>query len=103
MWRAISVAVLAVFTAAPVAAGVDPGCSNEFESTFAALQKVIFENRGCTNVICHSPQGETVSGGLDLTAEVAYDELVGQRSQTADNWYRVFPGQRDRSLLYQNL
>ena len=40
-------------------------CSNNFPSTFAAIQKVIFESRGCTSAACHDA---SASGGLDLSA-----------------------------------
>ena len=32
-----------------------PSCENApaFDSTFAAIQKVIFEKRGCTQQVCH--------------------------------------------------
>src|SRR3954470_24747802 len=34
-----------------------------FESSFAAIAKVIFEAHGCTAAACH---GEAASGGMDL-------------------------------------
>lgn len=76
---------------------------NEFPSTFAAIQKVIFENRGCTSTICHGSAPDLArNGNLDLRPDVAYDSLRAA-SATVPGWTRVFPGQRDRSLLFQNL
>jgi hypothetical protein len=76
---------------------------NNFTSTFAAIQKVIFENRGCLNNVCHGADPGTGNGGLDLRPDVAYANLVSKPAETVPGWYRVFPGQRDRSLLFLNL
>ncbi|MGH7290965.1 MAG: hypothetical protein ACREJT_07135, partial [Myxococcota bacterium] len=94
LWASMAVAGWAA--AAPAA----EVCENNFPSTYAAIQKVIFENRGCTSVLCHDSTG---SGGLDLRAEVSYDNLVNQTSETAEGWQLVVPGQRDLSLLFQNV
>src|SRR6202142_2451577 len=74
-------------------------CSTTFTGTFEAIQTVIFQNRGCTSSFCHDA---SASGGLNLMPDVAYANLVNQPAQTVAGWFRVFPGQRDRSLLYQN-
>ncbi len=71
----------------------------EFDSTFAAIQHVIFENRGCTQQICH---GDATAGGLDLRAEVAHANLVEVPS-SGTGALRVVPGDRDRSYLYSKL
>ncbi|MEO8601570.1 MAG: hypothetical protein ABI629_03230 [bacterium] len=80
-------------------------CQNTFDSTFSAIQKVIFENRGCNSAGCHDA---TASGGLNLLPEVAYANLVDQPATSIPNdgptpWLRVLPGQRDRSLLFVNV
>jgi hypothetical protein len=100
MWRRMALCgVLAAALHAHTAAA-ESSCTNNFESTFAALQKVVFENRGCTASVCHGSEGK--SGGLDLSPEVAYDNLVNKPAETIPGWFRVFPGERDRSLLFQN-
>jgi hypothetical protein len=91
-----------IFAAAP-ALGQNCEEGNDFPSTFAAIQKVIFENRGCTESVCHGAPASTGNGFLDLRPEVAYQNLVSQPSQTVPGWFRVFPGQRDRSLLFINV
>jgi hypothetical protein len=48
------------------------GCAS-FESTFEAIQKNVFERRGCTQAACH---GSAASGGLDLRAGAAYSGLA---------------------------
>ncbi len=76
-------------------------CSNgNFDSTFALIQKAIFENRGCTNDLCH---GSAATGGLDLRPDVAYDNLIDVKSPLLPEWTRVRPGRRDQSLLFINV
>lgn len=76
-------------------------CNAEFESTFALIQKAIFENHGCTSGGCHS--GSFPAGGLDLSPDVAWENLVDQPSVTPPGFVRVVPGQKDESLLWLNL
>ena len=56
-----------------------PSCENAqaFQSTFEAIQKVVFEKRGCTQQVCH---GSGASGGLDLSPEVAYRNIFEKPS-----------------------
>ena len=80
-------------------------CEAEFDSTFALIEKVIFENRGCTAAACH---GQSAQGGLVLLPGVAYDELIDQpvESIPADQvpgLRRVVPARKDRSLLWLNV
>jgi len=69
-------------------------------STWELIQDVIFEKYSCTNQICH---GAAAVGDLDLRPEVAYDNLIDVRSTTVDDIRLVFPGEKDRSLLWLNL
>ena len=81
-------------------------CTNgSFDSTYDLIQKAIFENKGCTTGSCH---GAAAAGGLVLTADVSYDNLVSQAVQSVDaatipGLLRVVPSQKDQSLLYLNL
>lgn len=82
-------------------------CQNgSFDSTYDLIQKAIFENKGCTADACH---GSAAAGGLVLTADVSYDNLVSQPAETVrdDDKYpglrRVVPSQKDQSLLFLNL
>ncbi|HVM98115.1 MAG TPA: EF-hand domain-containing protein [Candidatus Acidoferrales bacterium] len=79
-------------------------CSGgSYDSTLALLQKVIFENRGCTSQVCHGAPGAPSAGGLDLRPEVAYDNLVEVNATTVTGMQRVVPGRHDASLLFINL
>ena len=76
-------------------------CSGgSFPSTFALIQQAIFENHGCTNDLCH---GSALSGGLDLRAGVAYQNLVDVDAVTVPGLKRVFAGEKEQSLLCLNL
>jgi len=68
----------------------------DVDSTFAQVQEQIFEARGCTASNCH---GDSPQSGLDLRADVAYENLVNVDALAGD-FKRVFPGDQDTSLLY---
>jgi hypothetical protein len=94
-------AAVAVTTAASVAA---EDCQNgSFTSTFELIQTAIFERNGCTNMLCHG--GPQPGGGLDLRADVAWENLVDVPAQTppVPGWRRVLAGQSSASLLWVNL
>jgi hypothetical protein len=77
-----------------------PGeCAENFDSTFAAIQTVIFEREGCTADACH---GSARSGGLDLRPDVAYANLLEVPS-TASEHPRLQPGEPGESFLYLKL
>src|SRR5262245_40605180 len=97
---AIAVGVWVALLRLPALAGESGECEQEFDSTFALIQKAIFENRGCTSATCHDASR---SGGLDLRPEFAYDSLVSQPAESVEDAIRVLPGQRDRSLLFLNV
>ncbi len=94
-------AVLLLCAAAPLLA---QECDETFDSTFDLIQEVIFENKGCTSVTCHS--GPLPAGGLDLTAGNAYDNLIDQPVQSVvagAGLKRVVPVNKGNSLLWLNL
>ncbi len=80
-------------------------CEKSFDSTYELIQEAIFENKGCTAQACH---GADAAGGLDLSADVSYDNLIEQAATTVTTndipgIKRVVPGQKDQSLLFLNL
>jgi hypothetical protein len=84
------------------APGVDPsepGCEESFDSTFAAIQTVVFERHGCTQEVCH---GSSRQGGLDLRPEAAYASLIEVPS-LGSPLARIVPGSPDRSYLFHKL
>jgi hypothetical protein len=83
------------------AAWAQTSCEDQtITSTYDLIQTAIFEKRGCTESICH---GSAATGGLDLRAEVSYDELVDVPAESVPNIHRVLAGNKDRSLLWLNL
>ena len=79
--------------------GVGPGGCAQFESSFQAIQKVIFEGHGCTAAACH---GEDKQGGLDLRPSAAYESLIDAPAQGRE-MARVQPGTANESYLYRKL
>lgn len=73
--------------------------AGEFDSTFAAIQQVIFEGYKCTDSKCH---GEAALGGLDLRGDAAYDNLVEAKSKSS-SFFRIMPGLPHESFLYNKL
>jgi len=74
------------------------GCAT-FDGAYGAIQKVIFEGRGCTAAACH---GAAKVGGLDLRADVAWENLVDAKSANSA-LARVQPGTATESFLYKKL
>jgi len=71
-----------------------------FDSTFEAIQATVFEQAGCANSLCHSETAK--AGGLDLTAEHAWTNLVDVQA-TGSSLRLVNPKQPSESYLYQKL
>ncbi len=86
----------------------DDSCRNDctsttcetFASTFALLQKAIFEKHQCTDQLCH---GSAQQGGLDLRSPESLANLVGHSSQADPNVRRIVPGSESTSMLYLKL
>jgi hypothetical protein len=85
-------------------ADVSSGCSG-VDSTYAAIQRSIFEAHGCTSKSCHG--GEDTQADLNLTAGVSYRNLVAVEARgeaASTKLMRVLPGGgRAGSLLYLKL
>jgi len=79
--------------------GGHPSPCKTFDSSFAAIQALVFERHGCTASACH---GQAKVGGLDLRADVAWENLVDVPSVNSKN-ARVQPGTTTDSFLYQKL
>lgn len=75
------------------------GCDRSFESSFAAIQELVFERHGCTASACH---GAAKVGGLDLRAEASWESLVDVPSVNS-KLMRIQPGTTGESYLYHKL
>jgi hypothetical protein len=99
----IAAVVLILFAAATTVA---QECDKQYDSTFALLQDVVFEAKGCTSVTCHV--GPAAAGGLDLSEGISYDQLVDQPVESvatapSSSLKRVVPVSKANSLLWLNL
>ncbi len=76
----------------------------EGTASFARIQAQVLAP-SCTASGCHA--GSAPDGGLSLSPDVAYDQLVGARPTNGnaanDGLKRVMPGKPDSSLLYHKL
>jgi hypothetical protein len=72
-----------------------------YASTWEAIQGTIIARNSCTNSACHDSQSAKTSGGLDLTPEKAYADLVNAPSSYGT--MRVLPFAPNDSLLWQKL
>ncbi len=100
--KLLAVLATAVTTAWTNGAGAQE-CDQTFDSTFELIQEAIFERNGCTNATCH---GAAAAGGLDLSPEVAYANLVDADVTSippAPGMLRVYPAKKETSLLWLNL
>jgi len=70
-----------------------------FDSTFEAIQAVVFEQAGCANSLCH---GAAQEGGLDLTPENAYDSILGVTAE-GSAYPLIDPRNPSTSYLYHKL
>jgi hypothetical protein len=76
-------------------------CNGTIQSTWNAIQTVVFERHGCTATTCHgSTPGQ---GNLDLRRETAYRSLVDVPSNVLPSQKRVEPGSPEHSLLWRKL
>ena len=92
------------------AAGWSGGCDEKLsditgptpnlEPRFSSIQREIFD---ASCVGCHTSQGRSPAGGLDLRAEVSYGNLVNVASQGKPSAVRVVPGSPAGSYLIHKL
>jgi hypothetical protein len=83
------------------------GPTPNLEVSFASIQREVFassDNAGraaCTD--CHNAARSAFTGGLNLTAAVAYDQLVNRASTQRPQLMRVLPGDPDNSYLVRKM
>jgi hypothetical protein len=75
-------------------------CGETFDSTFEAIQTVIFEGHSCNSQLCHS--AAIKQGGLDLSPENAYENIF-EKQATGKAMPLIQPGDKDRSYLWLKL
>ena len=108
------IGILAVLAAACLLAACDENLSSiagptpELTPTFSSIQRDIFAAADSTGRPacngCHTAVNNRVpAGGLNLTGDGAYDELVGIVSPRKAGAIRVIPGDPDNSYLIQKI
>ncbi len=102
-----------VFVLAAAAAGCDESLSDvagptpNLEPSFTSIQTLIFENRdstgrpACTD--CHNARFAIFNGGLDLSHDAAYANLVSVPSRGKAGAVRVIPGDAENSYMVHKL
>ena len=102
-------AAAAMFSACDEKLSTIAGPSPNLAPTFASVQSEIFEKAdsagrpACTN--CHTAVGRNPAGQLNLTHDLAYDQIVNAQVRGAGKAgaIRVIPGDADNSYLIQKL
>jgi hypothetical protein len=83
------------------------GPTPNLEPTFSSIQANIFETSDSSGrqscVTCHTTLGRTPAGGLNLTREMAYDQLIKVAARGKAEMLRVKPGDADQSYLVHKL
>jgi hypothetical protein len=83
------------------------GPTPTLQPTFSSIQSQIFEatdstgRSACTQ--CHSNVGRNPSGGMNLTHDVAYDQIVNVAARDKPGATRIIPGDPDHSYLLLKL
>jgi hypothetical protein len=79
------------------------GPTPDLEPTFSSIQRDIFEQTDLAGrtacVTCHTNVGHAPFANLNLTHDVAYDQLVGVPSSEKPGLLRVAPGNADASYI----
>jgi hypothetical protein len=102
-------ATAAIFSACDEKLSTIAGPSPNLAPNFASVQSEIFEKPdsagrpACTN--CHTAVGRNPAGQLNLTHDLAYDQIVNAQVRNAGKAgaIRVIPGDPDNSYLIQKL
>jgi len=102
--RALALALLVTATGATAACDEKlsdiTGPTPNLEPRFASIQREIFD---ASCVTCHTSQGRTPAGGLDLRVEVSYGNLVNVASRGKPSAVRVVPGNPGASYIIHKL
>ena len=78
-----------------------PMCETAPATSFAAIQMVIFNGKGCSSGGCHA--GSRPAGSMNLSSGSAYDAIVNITAQGGGGLKRVLPGDAESSYLYRKV
>ena len=88
-------------TMPPLVAKFAPLCEAAPAASFAAIQTVIFNGKGCSNNGCHG--GSQPANGMNLTTGKAYAAIVNANARAGGGLKRVLPTDAENSFLYQKV
>jgi hypothetical protein len=103
----VVIATAALFSACDEKLSNFAGPTPSLTPTFSSIQRDIFSaadssgRPACSG--CHTSTGRTPAGGLNLTGDLAYDQLVNVPSARKPGAIRVIPGDPENSYLYQKI
>lgn len=85
----------------PLVAKFAPLCEAAPSASFAAIQTVIFNGKGCSNSGCHG--GSSPANGMNLSNGRAYAAIVNVTARAGGGLKRVLPGDANNSFLYRKV
>lgn len=88
-------------TMPPLVAKFAPICEAAPADSFAAIQIVIFNGKGCASGGCHSSGSQ--AGGLDLSNGNSYQDIFNVTAQSGGGLKLVLPEDADNSYLYRKV
>ena len=88
-------------TMPPLIAKFAPVCAAAPADSFAAIQTVIFNGKGCSNKGCHG--GGQPANGMSLSNGNAYAAIVNVTARAGGGLKRVLPGDANNSFLYRKV
>jgi Planctomycete cytochrome C len=103
----VAVATAALFSACDENLSNFAGPTPELMPTFSSIQRDIFAAADSSGRVacngCHTSTGRTPAGGLNLTGDLAYDQLVNVPSARKPGAIRVIPGDPENSYIIHKL
>ena len=78
-----------------------PLCESAPADSFAGIQAVIFNGKGCSAGGCHS--GGSSAGGLNLSSGRSYDSIVEVSARGGAGLKQILPGDAASSYLYRKV
>lgn len=88
-------------TAPPLIAKFAAVCPGAPADSFAAIQAVIFNGKGCSSGGCHG--GKNPANGMNLSSGNAYGSIVNVRALSGGGLNRILPGDAGSSYLYRKV
>jgi hypothetical protein len=103
----IAVAAAALFSGCDENLSTIAGPTPALTPTFSSIQRDIFAAPDSTGRLacsgCHTSTGRVPAGGLNLTGDLAYDQIVNVPSPRKAGAIRIIPGDPENSYLVHKI